>query len=68
MFHNFDFGEVLATSQRAAWQIEDVLPAGKRLDFGRNFLPEGLARVDSAPGLNDGQRTILNQIRGHEYL
>jgi hypothetical protein len=68
MFHNYNFAEVLATSERAAWQIEDVLPSGERLDFGRNFLPEGLARVDSAPGLGDGERTVLNQIRGHEYL
>lgn len=68
MFHNYNFAEVLATSARAAWQIEDVLPTGARLDFVRNFLPEGLARTDAAPGLSDEQRLVLNQIRGHEYL
>jgi hypothetical protein len=68
MFHKYDFAEVLATSQRAAWQIEDVLPEGANLDFTRNFLPEGLARTNAAPGLTPEQRLILNQVRGHEYL
>ena len=68
MLHNYNFDDVLATSVRAAWQIEDVLPDGERLDFTRGFLPEGLARTESAPGLSASQRLILNQIRGHEYL
>ena len=28
MYHNFNFADVLASSYRAAWQIEDVLPEG----------------------------------------
>ncbi len=68
MFHNYNFAEVLATSERAAWQIEDVLPEGAQLDFSREFLPENLARTATAPGLTAEQRLVLNQIRGHEYL
>ena len=68
MFHDFNFKDVLAVSTRAAWQIEDVLPDSAQLDFGRKFLPEGLARTDATPGLTREQRKVLNQIRGHEYL
>ena len=68
MFHDFNYGATLASSIRAAWQIEDVLPEGAQLDFGRDFLPEGLARTAAAPGLTSGQRRVLNHIRGHEYL
>lgn len=68
MYQDFNFKDVLAVSQRAAWQIEDVLPESARLDFGRKFLPEALARTDAAPGLTDEQRQVLNQVRGHEYL
>jgi hypothetical protein len=68
MYYSYDFGEVLATSQRAAWQIEDVLAEDAQLDFSRNFLPEGLARTEAAPGLSSAQRLTLNHIRGHEYL
>ena len=68
MLHNYNFADVLATSTRAAWQICEVLPDGSRLDFDLPLLPEGLARTKSAPGLDDTQRLVLNQIRGHEYL
>jgi hypothetical protein len=66
--HRFNFRDVLATSTRAGWQIEDVLPEGAKLDFGRRFLPEGLARTAAAAFLGESERRILNQIRGHEYL
>ena len=68
MFEAYNFKDVLETSVRAAWRIEDVLPEGSKLDFSRDFLPQNLARTAEAPGLNDEQKRILNQIRGHEYL
>ena len=68
MYHSFNYGDVLASSARAAWQIEDILPEGSRLDFSRNFLPESLAGTGAAPGLTDEERLTLNHIRGHEYL
>jgi len=68
MYHNFNFRDVLSSSYRAAWQIEDVLPDGASLDFGRRFLPENLARVDGIAFLSGREKKVLNQIRGHEYL
>ncbi|HET9639542.1 MAG TPA: diiron oxygenase [Allosphingosinicella sp.] len=68
MYHNFNFSDVLASSAKAAWQVEDVLPAGAQLDFKRRFLPEALARTDGLAFLSDDEKRVLNQIRGHEYL
>ncbi|MFL6846117.1 MAG: diiron oxygenase [Allosphingosinicella sp.] len=68
MFHNFNFSDVLASSAKAAWRVEDVLPEGAQLDFKRRFMPEALARTDSIAFLSDDERRVLNQIRGHEYL
>ncbi|MGZ8297339.1 MAG: diiron oxygenase [Allosphingosinicella sp.] len=68
MYHAFNFSDVLASSAKAAWQVEDVLPAGAELDFGRRFLPEALARTDRIAFLSDDEKRVLNQIRGHEYL
>ena len=68
MFHDFSFGEVLATSQRATWQIDEVLPPGATLDFTRKFMPEALARTGQLACLSPGEQRVLNQIRGHEYL
>jgi hypothetical protein len=68
MYHAFNFSDVLASSAKAAWQVEDVLPAGAELDFTRRFLPESLARTDEIAFLSDDEKRVLNQIRGHEYL
>ncbi len=68
MYQSFSFENVLATSVRAAWRLEDVIPDEAKLDFGRPFLPESLARTAEAPGVPDEARLTLNQIRGHEYL
>ncbi|HEX8062440.1 MAG TPA: hypothetical protein VF535_04415 [Allosphingosinicella sp.] len=68
MYHNFDFRDVLASSANAAWQIEDVLPSGAKLDFDRRFLPEAVARSDEIAFLGHDEKRVLNQIRGHEYL
>lgn len=68
MYQSFDFKDVLASSAKAAWQIEDVLPAGAKLDFTRRFLPEAIARTGEIAFLGDDEKRILNQIRGHEYL
>ena len=68
MFHDFSYPAVLSVSSRAAWQIDDVMAPGAELDFTRPFMPEGLARTGAVPGLTAGERRVLNQIRGHEYL
>ncbi|HEX8241056.1 MAG TPA: diiron oxygenase [Allosphingosinicella sp.] len=68
MYHAFNFSDVLASSAKAAWQVEDVLPAGAKLDFKRRFMPETLARTDRIAFLSDDEKRVLNQIRGHEYL
>jgi hypothetical protein len=68
MFHDFSYKAVLASSQRAAWQIEDVIGPDAELDFAQPFMPAGLARTSEAEGLSKAERLLLNQIRGHEYL
>ena len=42
MFHAFNFSDVLESSDKAAWQVEDVLPAGAELDFGPRLLPNSM--------------------------
>ena len=68
MYHDFNYPAILAASSRASWEIEDVIPAGARLDFARPFMPEALARTAGIAGLSDDEKRILNQIRGHDYL
>lgn len=68
MYHDFSYETVLASSERAAWRLDDVLGPDDRLDFSRNFMPEALARTAAAQGLDWAQKCALNQISGHAYL
>lgn len=68
MYRDFTYAEVLASSERAAWRLDDVLGPDDRLDFTARFMPEALARTDAAPGLDAVERKLLNQISGHQYL
>ena len=68
MFHDFNYPAILAASSRAAWEIEDVIPTGALLDFSRPFMPEALARTAGIENLDNAEKLILNQIRGHDYL
>jgi hypothetical protein len=68
MFHDFRYPSILAASNRAAWQIDDVISPGAALDFGRPFLPEGLARTADLDMLSDEEKLTLNHIRAHDYL
>ena len=45
MFHDFNYEATLASSLRAAWQLDDVLRVDQELDFSRNFMPDSLART-----------------------
>lgn len=68
VYKDFAYDAVLASSHRAAWQLDDVLPENANLDFSLPFLPEALARTGGETGLSGAERLVLNQIRGHEYL
>ena len=64
----FTYEATLAASHKANWLLEDVIGGPKRLDFGKPFLPESLARVEGLDFFDAEEKRIFNQIRGHNYL
>jgi hypothetical protein len=68
MYKDFSYEAVLGSSERANWRLDDVLGPDQKLDFTRKFMPEALARTDTAPGLGPLERKLLNQISGHQYI
>jgi hypothetical protein len=68
MFHDFKYPAILAASNRAAWQIDDVIGPEATLDFSRPFMPENLARTEGLDMLSVDEKLTLNHIRAHEYL
>ncbi len=68
MFHDFQYPAILAASNRAAWQLDDVIGPGATLDWSRLFMPEGLARTAELEMLSEAEKLTLNHVRAHEYL
>lgn len=62
------YESVLATSLKAAWSLDDVLPPDQELDFSRNFLPEGLAKTAELASLSADEQRTLNQISALQYV
>lgn len=68
MLDRYSYQAALAASESVHWRVEDIIGGEKRLDFGKPFMPEALARVEELPFLDSDEKRILNQIRGNAYL
>ena len=68
MRQQYTWRDTLQAAARANWRIEDLIGGDRRMDFGRPFLPESLARTETLPGLSSSEKLALNHIRGHAYL
>lgn len=66
--HAYAYTQILTTSQRINWRVEDIIGGDKKLDFSRPFLPESLARVEPLKFLDRDEKLVLNHIRAHGYL
>ena len=64
----YSYEATLAASEKINWRIEDIIGGDKRLDFGKPFLPESLARVEPLAFMTPDEQRVMNQIRGHGYL
>lgn len=64
----YDYQQLLKTSHRINWRLEDLVGEGKRLDFSRPFLPETFARVKPLEFLSAREQLLLNHIRARGYL
>jgi hypothetical protein len=64
----YDYRDTIVAAQKVNWRIEDIIGGDKKLDFSKPFMPESLARVAGLAFLDEDEKRILNQIRGHAYL
>jgi hypothetical protein len=61
------YARCIEASKRIRWDIEQDIIRGRRFDFGKRFLPEGLARLSSLRFLSEGEQRLLNQVQGRTY-
>ncbi len=64
---NTDYAKVIDASERVAWRVNEVFPAGGTLDFSKPFMPSAMFFGDSLEFLDDGEKLKLNQIFGNSY-
>jgi hypothetical protein len=64
--HDYSYDTCLTGSVTRAWSVEDCF-RGRDFDFDKPFLPERIAGVNAIGCLTDGEKRMLNQIRGNSY-
>lgn len=61
------YARCVEVSKRIRWDIDRDVIRGRRFDFSRKFLPDGLSLVDRIDFLSDDERRLLSQVQGRTY-
>ena len=61
------YARCVAASKRVRWEIDRDVIRGRRFDFGRKFLPDGLSKIGELSFLTGDERRFLSQIQGRTY-
>ena len=61
------YAQCIEVSSRVRWDIDRDVIRGRRFDFSKKFLPDGLSQVDQFEFLSEDERRLLGQIQGRTY-
>jgi hypothetical protein len=61
------YAQCIEVSSRVRWDIDRDVIRGRRFDFSKKFLPDGLSQVDQLEFLSEDERRLLGQIQGRTY-
>lgn len=61
------YGKCVEVSKRIRWDIDRDVIRGRKFDFSKRFLPDGISKVDRLAFLNNDERRLLSQIQGRTY-
>src|SRR5678816_4002784 len=61
------YAKAVEVSKRVRWDIDRDVIRGRRFDFSKKFLPDGLSQVDQFEFLSEDERRLLGQIQGRTY-
>lgn len=61
------YAKCIEVSKRIRWEIERDVIRGRKLDFAKKFLPDGISQLDRLAFLNHEERKLLSQIQGRTY-
>ena len=61
------YAKCVEVSKRIRWEIERDVIRGRRFDFSRPFLPDGLSLVSKLEFLSSDEQRLLSQVQGRTY-
>ena len=61
------YAKCIEVSKRVRWDIDADVIRGRRFDFSKKFLPDGLSKVSELAFLNEDEQRLLSQIQGRTY-
>lgn len=61
------YAKCIEVSKRIRWDIDRDVIRGRKFDFSRKFLPDGISKVNEIEFLNADERRQLSQIQGRTY-
>jgi hypothetical protein len=61
------YAKCIEVSKRVRFDIDRDVIRGRRFDFSRKFLPDGLSKVNELEFLGADERRLLSQIQGRTY-
>ena len=64
---NQRYSKCIEVSKRIRWDIDRDVIRGRRFDFSRKFLPDGISKANELDFLGDDERRLLSQVQGRTY-
>jgi hypothetical protein len=61
------FARCIEASKRIRWDIDRDVIRGRKFDFGKKFLPDGLSKVNELAFLAPAEARFLSHIQGRTY-
>ena len=61
------YAKCIEVSKRIRWDIDRDVIRGRKFDFSRKFLPDGISKVHEIDFLSADERRLLSQIQGRTY-
>jgi hypothetical protein len=64
---NARYAKCIEVSKRIRWDIDRDVIRGRRFDFSKKFLPDGISKVNELDFMSEHERRFLSQIQGRTY-
>jgi hypothetical protein len=64
---NQQYAKCIEVSKRIRWEIDRDVIRGRRLDFSKKFLPDGISKLNELEFISEDERRFLSQIQGRTY-